>query len=108
MKRAKNRYLTTKKEKPDRNKSTNKYTFKTPRSGIKIINKRSERLYLSKNIQTYTVIAPPSRPVMRSLPVGRSWLGVGVFVFAFGTGSGVVCKASAFALSRRDLTSKKA
>ncbi len=45
-------YRISKKPNPERNKSTNRYTFKTPRRGMSTIRSRSARLYLNKNIQT--------------------------------------------------------
>ena len=60
-----------KKRNPERNKSIHKYTLRTPKSGIKIISTSSVLRHLNKNIQTYTVIAPPSAPVMSNLPKYR-------------------------------------
>ena len=57
-----------KNENPERNNNTHKYMLSTPSSGMSTIRSKSERLYLNINIQTYMVIAPPSRPVMQSLP----------------------------------------
>ena len=51
-KKSRGTYRKIKKLNPDLNSKTQRYTFKTPNSGMSTIKSKSERLYLKTNIQT--------------------------------------------------------
>ena len=75
--------------------------------GIITIKNNSERLYLNINIHTYTVIAPPSAPVIQSLLKGFA-VGFCGWACSLARGWAWVLTSDCLSWSRKDLTSKKA